>query len=1202
MKLLVFFVVAFLTLWASKSVAQEIHVHDDKFKFIENKGQWPDFVLFRAENKQSKIYIEQGRILYHFMDLSEMHKAHGKAFNGTPKVRQELIAAKFIGSSKVINVKRSKPSREYYNYFIGNDKNKWASNVKAYADVQLEEIYNGIDLHYNNQGDFLKYDFIVAPGANPKLIQIEYQNAKTLTVDKKGRLRIEGEIGVIEEAKPYAYQIINGKVVEIPCDYKLNGNVLTYELGKYDSRIELIIDPEIIFASYSGSLSDNFGMTATYDYNGNLFSGGIVFGNSYPTTAGAYDVNGNFTQVNAAANLGLLYGITDIFISKYSADGTTMLYSTYIGGGNDIGGVDVAHSLICNEQNELYFFGTTSSSDFPLVSPVQSTFNGGLYREFTSNGTHFWGNNQSQVNGGTDLIVVKMSADGSNLLASSYYGGSHNDGLNYNENGIVNGNQFGGLMYNYGDPFRGEIMLDDSGNVYVASCTYSNNFPLVNAAQSTYGGNQDGILIKFNPALTTVLWSTYWGGSARDACYAVKFDSADNIFVSGGTLSSNFSVTPGAFQTVHGGVSQPDGFLSKFSPTFALLNSTFIGTSAYDQSFFLQVDRDDFIYVLGQTRGTLTPSPGKYANPNSGQYIMKFNNNLGAQQWQTVFGNGNSLVNISPTAFLVDVCGNIYVSGWGGGIAGSLQQGTAVTGMPITSDAFQPGSGNGYNFYLIVLSAEAQGLIYATYLGGNQSQEHVDGGTSRFDRMGVVYHSACGGCGANSDFPTYPADVWSPTNNSANCNNLVFKFDFKIVPQSNFTSTVLDGCAPLTVNFVNMSSDTTNFIWYFGDGVEVNDVVNPTHVYTQPGVYEAMLVVLDTQCQLADTAVITITVHEDLLLEVPDDIVACNVDEVTITADSQGTAITYLWSSNFNFTDTLNVYPADPNLVVTISNPGTYYIKATNDFCEKTDSITITFIDETLELIDSTIICLEQQIPITVVNTNPNVSFAFTWTPQDAIVSGANSATVIVSPTSSQFIYLYALASNGCEIWDSVFVQVNFLDPSLFTAIALPDSVPPGGATVQLIGTASPGYSTTWLPTSSVVNPSALETSSFVSSNTTFYFVVSDDYCTDSIPVFVRTHEVFCIEPFVFIPNAFSPNGDGNNDILYVRGNYIENMIFRVYNRWGEMVFESKDKNVGWDGVFKGKLCEPDVYDYYLDVECVGGFTNLITGNVTIVR
>jgi gliding motility-associated-like protein len=1202
MKSLDFFLVVFLILWTSKSVGQEIHVHDDKFKFIENKGQWPDFVFFRAENRQSKIYLEQGRILYHFMDLSEMHKVHGKDSKGEPKVRQELIAAKFIGAQQITQVISTKVSNEYYNYFIGNDKNKWASHVRAFADVRLNGVYPGIDLHYNNQGDFLKYDFIVAPGADPKQIQIEYQNAKSITITKKGGIRIAGEIGLIEEAKPFAYQIINGKIVQVPCKFKIEKTVVSYELGNYDKALELVIDPEIIFASYSGSLSDNFGMTATYDYDGNLFSGGIVFGNSYPTTAGAYDTNGNFSQVNAAANQGLLYGITDIFISKYSADGTTMLYSTYIGGGNDIGGVDVVHSLICNEQNELYFFGTTSSSNFPLVSPVQSTFNGGVYREFTSNGTHFWGNNQSQVNGGTDLIIVKMSANGSNLLASTYYGGSHNDGLNYNENGIVNGNQFGGLMYNYGDPFRGEIMLDDIGNVYVASCTYSSNFPLVNATQSVYGGNQDGVLIKFNPQLTTVLWSTYWGGNARDACYAIKFDSAGNIYAAGGTQSGNFATTPGAFQTVHGGVSQADGFISKFSPAFALLNSTFIGTSQYDQSFFIQIDRDDFLYVLGQSRGGITATPGKYANANSGQYIMKFTNNLSTQVWRTVFGNGNGLVNISPTAFLVDVCGNIYVSGWGGGIAGSLQQGSAVTGMPITPDAFQPGSGNGYNFYLIVLSPEAEELLYATYLGGGQSQEHVDGGTSRFDSRGVVYHSACGGCGANSDFPTFPSNVWSPTNNSANCNNLVFKFDFKIVPQSNFTSTSIEGCAPFVVDFVHLGSDTTNFIWDFGDGVIIDNIVNPSHTYTTPGVYEAMLIVLDTECQLADTAAITITVFEELSVGLPSDIVACNADEVLITADTQGTAQTYLWSSNSNFTDTLNVYPDDPNLLVNITNPGTYYIQVTNDFCEKVDSITVTFIDETLELIDSTTICLGQETPITVVNTNPNVTFSYSWTPSSAIVSGANAATVIASPGTSQYLYLYAVASNGCEITDSVFVNVITIDPSLLSASAVPDTVPPGGATVALIGNAPDGYTTTWLPSSSVANPDALETSAFVNQNTTFYFVATDGYCIDTVPIIVRTYEVFCIEPFVFIPNAFSPNGDGNNDILFVRGNYIENMIFRIYNRWGEMVFESKDKNIGWDGVFKGKLCEPDVYDYYLDVECVGGFNNLITGNVTIVR
>lgn len=1184
--------------------AQELFLHDYKFKFIENKGQWPDFVFFRAETNQSKIYVEQGRVLYHFLDLSDLHKAHAKDFKGEPQLKQEIITAQFIGANKVAEIEKIKPSAEYYNYFIGNDKNKWASNVRGYADVTLKALYPGIDIHYNNQGDFLKYDFIVAPNADPNQIKIEYNNAKSVSKTKKGTLRIVGEIGLIEEAKPYVYQIINGKIIEIKCAYKLEKNAVSFELGKYDKAFELIIDPEIIFASYSGSLSDNFGMTATYDYEGNLFSGGIVFGNSYPTTAGAYDENGTFTQVNASANQSLLYGVTDIFISKYSADGSNLLYSTFIGGGSDFGGVDVVHSLICNEQNELYFFGVTSSSDFPLVNPVQATFNGGLYREFTSNGTHFWGNNQSQANGGTDLIVVKMSADGSNLLASTYYGGSLNDGLNYNENAVPNGNQFGGLMYNYGDPFRGEIMLDEADNVYVVSSTYSSDFPLINATQNVYGGNQDGVLLKFNPTLTSVLWSTYWGGEARDACYAVKFDSDNNIFASGGTLSTNFNVTQDAFQTVHGGAAQPDGFVTKFSPTFDVLNSTFIGTSLYDQSFFLQVDRDDFVYVLGQSRGTIAASAGKYSNPNSGQYIMKFDNSLTTQIWQTIFGNGNTLVNISPTAFLVDACGNIYVSGWGGGIAGSLQQGTALTNMPTTSDAFQTDSGNGYNFYLIVLSAEAEELIYASYLGGGQSQEHVDGGTSRFDRMGVVYHSACGGCGANSDFPTFPSDVWSSTNNSTNCNNLVFKFDFKIVPQSEFTVTEAVGCAPFEVNFNNISSDTTNFLWDFGDGVVVDNVVNPTHTFMQPGIYEAMLVVINDQCLLSDTSLVVITVYENVSLALPEDVVECEADEVFILANSSGTANSFLWSSNLNFTDTLNVFPLDSSLTVNTQIQGTFFIKISNEFCEKIDSITVTFVDGTLELLDSSIICLGSALPITVINTNPTIAFAYTWSPSTSIISGENEATVIVSPTSSQYIYLDAVAPNGCQIYDSIFIQVNTIDPNLINASALPDSVPPGGATVQLIGDAPSDFSTLWLPQSSVSNATALQTSAFVNQNTTFLFVAtdSDGVCLDTVPVFVKTFEVFCEEPFLFVPNAFSPNGDGNNDLLYVRGPYIERMIFRVYNRWGEMVFESVNKDKGWDGVYKGKLCEPDVYDYYLDAECIGGFKKLITGNVTLVR
>ena len=1188
------------------SRAQEVFAMDDKYKFIENKGQWPNFVLFRAENNYGKVYLEQGRILYQFLDLRKIHELHAKSDSKValedPKVKQELISVEFLGAQEVKSIIKTKPAPEYYNFFIGNKSEQWVSNVYSYADVVLNQIYPGIDLHYNNTGDFLKYEFIVAPRTNPAIIKLKYHNTKSMTVLNNGSLVVSGEIGKIIEAKPYAYQIINGKIFEVSCKFSLSNHEISYKLGKYNENYELVIDPELIFASYSGSLSDNFGMTATYDYEGNLFSGGIVYGNSYPTSAGAYNASGTFSQVNGAANQGLLYGITDIFISKYSADGTNMLYSTYIGGGSDIGGVDVVHSLICNEQNELYFFGTTSSNDFPMVSPVQGVFNGGLYREFTSNGTHYWGNNQSQVTGGTDMVIVKMSQNGSSLLASTYFGGSHNDGLNYNENGVNNGNTYGGLMYNYGDPFRGEIMLDEVGNVYVASCTYSNNFPMINPIQASYGGNQDGVLVKLNPSLTVVLMSTFWGGASRDACYAVKFDSSNNIYLGGGTLSANFSTTPGSFQTVHNGTAQPDGFISKFTQTGVLLNSTLLGTALYDQVYFLQVDRFDFVYALGQTRGIISPSVGTYSNPGSGQFVMKFQSDLSTQSWRTVFGNGNGLVNISPTAFLVDICGNIYVSGWGGGIAGSSQQPTPVNGMPITPDALQSLNGDGYNFYLIVLSAEAEELLYGSYLGGGLAQEHVDGGTSRFDKMGVVYHSACGGCGAHSDFPTFPSNVWSPTNNSANCNNLVFKFDFKIVPQAQFTVNSAQGCAPLEINFNNLSSDSTEYIWDFGDGIVVDNVVNPTHTFTTPGVYEAMLIVNSSACGLSDTSIIVITVLDELLMNMPLDLVVCNDNQVTVLADSQGTATSFLWSSTMNFSDTLNVYPSDSSLVVLESNPGTYYMLISNGLCERIDSVTVTFIQETLFLEGDSIICLGENAQALVTNANPNVSFDYTWTPNDILVSGSNSASVLVNPLSSQYLYLYAVASNGCEIWDSIYIQVNSINPGALSAAAIPDSVPPGGATVQLVGIAPNNFTTLWIPESDVLNPNALNTTAFVNSNTTFFFVADDGYCIDTIPVFVKTYEVFCEDPFIYVPNAFSPNSDGNNDVLYVRGNYIENMIFRVFNRWGELVFESQEQTLGWNGIFKERLCDPDVFTYYLDVNCVGGFKNVITGNVTLMR
>ena len=1202
-KLLIFFVVFF----TQTLVGQETPAYDDKFKFIENKGQWPNFVLYRATSKSTKMYIEQGRVLYQFVDGEVLNKYHAKTIESqvASDIPSELITANFIDAQEVKKTISTKPSLEYYNYYIGNDKEKWASQVYGFADVVLKNLYEGIDVHYNNEGDHLKYEFIVSSRADPDLIKIRYDNANSVKLTRAGGLKITGKLGVIEERKPYVYQIKNGKIIEIECSFKVEDNIVQYQLGTYDKNVELIIDPDLIFASYSGSLSDNFGMTATYDNNGNLYSGGIAFGNAYPTTAGAYDEEGNFTQVNPAANQALRYGVTDIFISKYSSDGTTMLYSTYIGGGDDFGGTEVVHSLICNDDDELYYYGVTSSDDFPLVNAYQPDFNGGLFRIFDSNGTRFWGSDGTQGSGGTDLIIGKISGDGTELLASTYLGGEANDGLNYNETGEVNGNVFGGLMFNYGDPFRGEIMLDDEGNCFVASCTYSSDFPLVNPIQPDYEGGMDGVLFKFNSDLSDLLWSSYIGGENRDACYAVKFDEQNDIYVVGGTMSETFPTTSNVIQDSHNNTDFADGFVMKFaSDGTALIHSTLLGTNEYDQVYFLQINRNNEIFVLGQTEGEIEPSPNTYNNPNSGQFIMGLENNLSSINFQTVFGNGNGLVNISPTAFLVDICGNIYVSGWGGGIAGSLHQLEAVTDMPITDDAFQSSSGNGYNFYLIVLSALAEDLVYASYLGGVSAQEHVDGGTSRFDVNGIVYHSACGGCGGHSDFPTFPDNVWSLTNESENCNNLVFKFDFNLIPNASATADQLTVCANNELNLENQSVNFISYEWDFGNGETSSTDFSPTVSYQETGTYEIVLVVTDSVCMLSDTTRITIEVIPEVELVDLEDIYQCEPSLIEITAHSDGTASEFIWSSDISFSDTLNNDISDSVVEIFSEDGGYFYIKASNGYCEQIDSIFIFYTSASLRLEGETKLCIGDTARVWAINTNDTITYEnFVWEPDYIVVNGQGEAEVDVYTLETQYLKLTADASNGCIISDSILIEVSDIDTLELNASAS-ESLIPINSEVTLTGSPA-GYFYLWDPIQGVYDPTSSVTDALLSEHTLFTLTITDSICFLEDTVLVKVFEYVCDEPNIFIPNAFSPNDDGNNDILYARSRIIDEtreFVFRIYNRWGELVFETYDIKEGWDGTWRDKKIAPDVYDYYLEGFCIDGQEFLIQGNVTLIR
>ena len=1179
-----------------QSYAQEInHEHPSHYALVENKGQWDEKVLFQSRSQGNNIWVQQHGFLYDLRDYSPMKRAHAVNNPDTSTtIKSTLSAAHFIGSNEVYEIVKEQPLPYYYNYFLGNDSSRWTSDVRSFREVTLKNFYNGIDLKIFDTPEKFKYELWCSPGSPMGNIRVDLKNFRQISIAKNGDLVLETSLGKIIEQKPVAYQLLNGKLTEIPCAFKLNGTILTFKLGKYNPLASVIIDPVLVFATYSGSPSDNFGMTATYGYDGTAYSAGTVFGNAYPTPDNsAYDVTSNFTQTTNP-----VYGITDVYVSRYSADGETMLWTTFLGGGNISQGTETAHSLICDQNNNLYVYGATSSTDFPIVGGYQTAHAGG------ASGSNFYYNGVYFTNQGTDIYVAKISANGHNLLASTYMGGSLNDGVNIRSNPTVytvpppnyiygGPNDYDSLTTNYGDNFRGEIMLDSLGNCLVASCSRSANFPVLNAFQPASGGQQDGVLFKLNSNLSTLMWSSYFGGSNNDACYSVKIDSSYNVVFAGGTSSTNLPGTTGGLNPGYLG-GECDGFVGKLTPNGqTLLQSTYIGDTLYDQTFFIEINRNDEIFVLGQSEGGNFPVINSQSYPNSSQFIAKLDPNLTSILNSTVFGNGSPNINISPAAFLVDICGNMYVSGWGANILHP----SGLTGMPVSSDAYQSSSGDGFNFYLFVYKRDFSGLLYGSYLGGNQAEEHVDGGTSRFDKNGVVYQSVCGGCGGFSDFPT-TANAWSEDNLSTNCNNVVFKFDFQLLPKAEFTPSSLGGCEDFTVTFTNTSSPSDSYEWDLGNGT-TSTVFSPTVTYTEPGTYTVQLRVTDSVCLLTDTNEITINVLPDIQLAVSNDTILCSPLPLTFTANSSGSADYFIWSSDILFSDTLNPSVADSILNITPGGTTTYYVRAGNAYCSKIDSVTVFFIGGSLTITGNDSICLNEPTTLTANINVPNVTFSYVWSPTNILTATPQQNVVIANPPVSQWVYVDANGSNGCFDRDSIYVTVGTLSGTV-SAQANPEYVVPGGSSTL---TASPsGYSYVWFPQAGLSSPYSQITQATPEQTTLYTVSITDGICTKSASVKVNVLEVVCDRTYVYVPNAFSPNGDLENDVLYVRSAIATKILFRIFDRWGEMVFETTDQNIGWDGTFRDKLLKPDTYDYYLEATCVQGEQKIIKGNVTLIR
>ncbi len=1200
------FIFSMLFVFSFKGFAGKVKTNEPQntVKFAENKNQWDKKVIFRAQLDGGVLFLEKNCFTYNFYDKESLRETHaGGGKNAAPPIsaslRQHAFRMTFLNAISYPEIKAKQETPDYCNFFIGSDKNKWAGNVKNYKEVNYQNLYKGIDLQVLGMQNSLKYNFIAAPLSNPSDIKLFYEGLSKIEIEK-GALKLTTSINEMQEQRPYAYQWIEGRRVEVPCEFVLENSVVSFSFPQgYEKGYELVIDPILVFACTSGSQADNFGMTATYDSKGDLYSGGTAFGIGYPVTLGVYDPTWNGSST-------YLGGRTDVVITKYDSSGTFLQYSTYLGGSH---GSEIVTSLVVDAQNDLLLYGATGSNDFPVTSNAfDQTFNGGTLLHFICNGTFF--------DNGTDIYVAKFNPSGSTLLASTYIGGSQNDGVNTNNVTVLTTAcsstptfeyPLDSLQFNYGDQYRGEINVDNNGNVYIASSTRSSDFPIVNGFDNTLGGKQDAVVFKMNPNLSQLIWSTYLGGNDNDAGYALALDDSLNVYVTGGTRSTDFPVTAGAVQASFGG-GKADGYITKISKNgTSILSSTFWGSAAYDQCYFVQLDKFSNVYVVGQTAGAMPVTAGVYNNPNSGQFITKMNSTLNTMVFSTVFGSSSVAPDISPAAFLVDYCGNIYVSGWGGNIITSIP----TSGMPVTPNALQLSSGDGYNFYLFVLSTNAASLVYATYFGGSQSREHVDGGTSRFDKKGIVYQAVCANCGGYSlatrhnDFPVTPGS-WPNTGSNVNhntqnynCNMGVFKFNFQVpIATASFTVNHITGCAPVTVNFSNHSSPGGAFLWDFGSGDTTSLILNPIRTYTIPGTYLIKLYVNNAAtCNIVDSTYQYVTVYPGIDADFNFVSVPCT-NQVTFHDSSAVAPISWLW--HFDDGDSSAVQ----NPQHTYAANGTYNVQlitSNSHGCKDTAVVQVNFAGAVaLTVSPSATICKGSTAQL-----NASGGFAYSWTPA-ASLTNALISNPVASPDTTTIYTVAVKFVNGlgdtCTrlLSDTVFV----VNPATLplTATADKDTILEGTSTT-IHAITNPGLTVLWSPAASLSNPNLLNTEASPAVTTTYTVTITGTSgCPKTAFITIYVVPKSCSPENVFVPNTFSPNGDGTNDVLLVRGNEIKTLYFAVYNRWGQLVFETSDLTKGWDGVYNGMKTDPVVYAWYLTAGCFNGGVLKKQGNTTLIR
>lgn len=855
--------------------------------FKENKGQWPDKVLFGAQFATTKFYANQTGFNYCIYNGEDLLKARGHThqnINHSEKtsnegyVRAHNYEVNFIGGNLNKVIKKGEQS-DYYNYFLGKDRSKWAGMVKAYADLMFKNVYDGVDLNIYSEGKNLKYDLIIQPNADVTKVKLKYKYVDKIEI-VNGEIIVKTSVGDIVEKPPVAFQNINGFKVNVRCLYKLiNESTIGFMFPDgYNKDYSLTIDPTVVVCSYSGSEIHAGASGCSYDANGNIYNFG------YAETG--YDVTPGAFQVNFA-------GYWDAVLSVYNSNGSSKLFSTYIGGDS----LELPLDLNI-KNNEITLLIKTQSSNYPCsVSGYDTTYNGAY-----------------------DLAITKLDMTGSTLIGSTYIGGSNSES--------VDNFSLGGVDYRC----EAEMQNDNLGNVYVYTASSSANFPTTPGVISNVKkGFADAVFFKLSPNLSNLVWSTYLGGSSSESGKSVRFDGTGGFYLAGTTSSTDFPVTPGALQTTKAGLAVfSDFYITHVNSTAnSIIASTYLGVQGHDILAFMDLDMNNDVYICGHT-GTpsqFIPTAGTYSNANGFNTIHKINSSLSSLFFKTKFGYYVSTPfqtitpNLAYSAFKVDSCQNIYIAGSG------------PNSFPTTPNALQPAYGGSENdLYFAVFSPNCASLKFGSFFGGKnpgwfaigQYGEHSDGGINHFDNRGVLYHAICN----NGGIPT-TTNAYSPVKSSDSTiwDDSFVKIDMGtfVNAGSSYGSTIM-GCPPFTANFVSTTNTGTTY-WDFGNG-NTSTNTTETQTYTNLGNYNVLLVVSDTNtCNKHDSIKSLVSIINPTEFDLGDPLTKCINDKLLI--QSNISAVTYSWSTG----------QTSPNILVT--QPGTYVLTINNGGCNTSDDIEV---------------------------------------------------------------------------------------------------------------------------------------------------------------------------------------------------------------------------------------------------------------------